>query len=243
MLIEGKNPVKETLNSTTTVEKLFVSKSSLDPMTQSIVDIAKSKKIKINFVDKYLLDKLSNTGKHQGVLCFTTEYSYVDIDEILNVSREKGTQPFIVLLDGIEDPHNLGAIMRSCECAGVDGIIIPKNRAVGVNDTVVKISQGASQFVKVAQVTNINDAIKYLKDQFIKVYCADMDGEMAYSARFDEAIALVIGGEGIGVKRLTKSLCDKVLSIPMFGNINSLNASNAAAIMIYEVIRQRLGKI
>lgn len=243
MLIEGKNPVKETLNSTTTVEKLFVSKSSLDPMTQSIVDIAKSKKIKINFVDKYLLDKLSNTGKHQGVLCFTTEYSYVDIDEILNVSREKGSQPFIVLLDGIEDPHNLGAIMRSCECAGVDGIIIPKNRAVGVNDTVVKISQGASQFVKVAQVTNINDAIKYLKDQFINVYCADMDGEMAYSARFDEAIALVIGGEGLGVKRLTKSLCDKVLSIPMYGNINSLNASNAAAIMIYEVIRQRLGKV
>ena len=157
----------------------------------------------------------------------------------VDVAEQKGEEPFIILLDGISDPHNLGAILRSAECAGVHGVIIPKNRAVPVNDTVVRISEGAAMHIPVARVTNINDAIKLLKDNFINVYCADMDGKTMYEQNMTGATAIVIGNEGSGVKRLTKELSDGSISIPLLGKINSLNASNAAAIVIYEVVRQR----
>jgi 23S rRNA (guanosine2251-2'-O)-methyltransferase len=242
MIIEGKNPVKEAILSDITVEKLMINKANNDSITNSIIETAREKNIRINFVDKFLIDKLSPTGKHQGVICFTTEYKYFTIDDILENAKTNNRPPFIIILDEIEDPHNLGSIIRSAECGGADGIIIQERRAVSVNDTVIKISEGAAMHIKVAKVTNINDAIKKLKDEFINVYAADMDGELVYNVRLNESVAIVIGGEGKGVKRLTKSLCDKVISVPQKGKINSLNASNAAAVMIYEVVRQRLNK-
>ena len=239
MIVTGKNSVQEAITSGKTIDNLMVSKSNYDNTTNEIISLAREKGIKIVFADKYLLDKTAAGVKHQGVLCFTSEFEYCDVQHILDVAEQKGEEPFIILLDGISDPHNLGAILRSAECAGVHGVIIPKNRAVPVNDTVVRISEGAAMHIPVARVTNINDAIKLLKDNFINVYCADMDGKTMYEQNMTGATAIVIGNEGSGVKRLTKELSDGSISIPLLGKINSLNASNAAAIVIYEVVRQR----
>ena len=239
MMITGKNSVYEAISGGKTVDKLLVSKTNYDKATNEIIALAREKGIKIVFADKYLLDKTAAGVKHQGVLCFTSEFVYCELSDILNIAEQKKEEPFVLLLDGISDPHNLGAILRSAECAGVHGVVIPKNRAVSVNDTVIRVSEGAAMHVPVARVTNINDAIKYLKDNFINVYCADMDGKTMYDVDFKGAVALVIGGEGSGVKRLTKELSNGSVSIPLLGKINSLNASNAAAIAIYEVVRQR----
>lgn len=238
MIIEGKNPVSEALKSDATVEKLYVQKGANEGVIRNIVSLAKDKKIIVTFVDKVTLDRLSPSGKHQGVLLFQTDFVYSEIEDILDYAKSLNQPPFILLLDGLSDPHNLGSIIRTAECAGVHGIVIPKHRSVTVSDTVIKCSAGAVEHVKVAKVTNINDTIKYLKQQNIYVYAADMDGKPLYSTNLTGAIALVIGSEGEGVKRLTKELCDDVVSIKMTGKINSLNASVAAAIIIYERVRQ-----
>ncbi|MDR2090261.1 MAG: 23S rRNA (guanosine(2251)-2'-O)-methyltransferase RlmB [Clostridiales bacterium] len=241
MIVEGKNPVKELLKGSATIEKLYVQKNSAkpDPQLSYIVARALERKIKVIYAEKELLDKLSVSGRHQGALAVTTDFKYADIKDILAADKAKGAR-LILVLDGIEDPHNLGAIIRVAECAGANGIIIGKHRAAGVTDAVVKVSAGASAHVKIARVTNINDAIRTLKDEFINIVAADMDGEPIYSAKpLRGDIALVIGGEGEGVHALTKKLCDRVVSLPTLGKVNSLNASVACGIALYEIIRQR----
>ncbi|MDR2046645.1 MAG: 23S rRNA (guanosine(2251)-2'-O)-methyltransferase RlmB [Clostridiales bacterium] len=242
MIVEGKNPVKELLRSDATVEKLYVLKTA-DPQIAFIVSRALEKKIKIIYADKELLGKLTVSGKHQGALAITTEFRYAEIADILEAAKKKNKPRLILVLDGIEDPHNLGAVIRAAECAGADGIIIGKHRAVGVTDTVVKISAGASAHTLIARVTNINDAIRTLKDEFINIVAADIDGESVYGGgpSLKGDIALVIGGENGGVRELTKKLCDRVVSIPMFGKVNSLNASVACGIILYEILRQTGG--
>jgi 23S rRNA (guanosine2251-2'-O)-methyltransferase len=200
-----------------------------------IVRLARSKGVKVTFVDKNILDKESIEGKHQGYIADVVDFEYCDIDDILAQSDE----PFVVILDNINDPHNFGSIIRVCECAGVDGIVIGKNRQVQVNETVVRCSAGAISHVKIARVTNINNAIEQMKENGVWVYCADMDGQSMYDANLTGNVALVIGGEGNGVSRLTKSLCDGVISIDLRGKVNSLNASVACGIVVYEALRQR----
>lgn len=235
MKIQGKNAITEALKSDVTVEKVLVEKGT----NHEIIALARSKGVKVQFVDKYLLDKLCPDKKHQGFVAEISEFSYCEIEDILANKKE---HHFILLLDGVEDPHNLGSILRVCECAGVDGVVIPKNRSCGVNDTVVKVSSGASNYVKVAKVTNINTTIEYLKKQNIWVYCADMDGESIYKTDLKGDIAIVIGGEGKGVSTLCRTLCDGVISLPLLGEVNSLNASVACGIAVYEALRQRQNK-
>ncbi len=233
MKIEGKNAVSEALKSNSTIDTLIVEKGQ----TGEIVARARKLNIKIQEVDKRTLDKISLEGKHQGYIAEVSDFVYSSVEEILEGKTSKGN--FIVILDGVEDPHNLGSILRVCECAGVDGVIIPKNRSVSVNETVVRVSAGASSHVKVAKVTNLNNVIDDLKKLNIWVYCADMDGQSIYSTDLKGNIALVIGGEGNGVSRLTKEKCDGVISMPLFGKVNSLNASVATGIVVYEAVRQR----
>lgn len=235
MQIEGRNPVKEALNSDITITKLYVAKNAHD--LQSVVDLAKDKHIRIEFADKGVLDRISETKHHQGLIAMAGEYKYADIDDV--ITPKDGKPLFILLLDNIEDPHNLGSMIRIAECLGVDGIVIPNKRAANVNSTVLKVSAGAASYVKIAMVNNINDVIRKLKDNFVTVCCADMDGESLYTAHLDGDIAIVIGNEGDGVKQLTRKLCDKTISIPQYGKINSLNASVACGIICYEVAKQR----
>ena len=236
MKIEGKNAVRECINSGKTIEKIMM-QNGID--AKDILSLAKERGIKVQFVSKPALDDLSVTKKHQGIIALTTDFVYSSINDILNLAKSKNEDAFILLLDGVEDPHNLGSILRAAECAGVHGIIIPKDRAVGVNETVVKVSAGASERVKVAKVTNLNRAIEELKQQNIFVYTADMDGDNMYRTNLRGNIALIVGSEGFGVSKLTKKLADGVISIPMYGKINSLNASVSAGLVVYEVVRQR----
>ena len=231
MRIEGKNAVYELLKSGTTVNKVLIQKEE----TGKIVALAKQLGVKIQFVDKKVLDKESVTGKHQGYIAEAVDFEYCDLEDLLSKDGDK----LIVVLDEINDPHNLGSIIRVCECAGVDGIVIGKNRQVQVNETVVRCSAGAISHVKLARVTNINTAIETMKNNGVWVYCADMDGQRMYDANLTGNIALVVGGEGNGVSRLTKSLCDGVISIDLRGKVNSLNASVACGIVVYEALRQR----
>ena len=240
MLITGRNAVSEALKSDATAEKLYDQKGEKTGVIKNIVALAREKRIIISFVDKTALDRITQNARHQGVALIQTEYVYSTPEEIVEYANSTGRPPFIVIADEIEDPHNLGGIIRTAECAGVHGIIIGKHRSASVNDTVLRCSAGAASHVRIAKVTNVNDAIKYLKEQNIYVYCADMDGEPMYNANLKGAIALVIGGEGSGVKRLTRELADGVISIPMQGKINSLNASVAAAVVVYEKVRQDL---
>lgn len=238
MIIEGRNGVRECLNAGSGVSRLYVQKGLHG--FEDIVEKAKSAGARIVFCDKRELDKMSESGKHHGVMAVVEEFRYCTVDDIIAGAREKGEKLFMLILDGIEDPHNLGSIIRVAECAGVHGIVIPRRRAVGVNGTVVKVSAGAAAYVKVAAVTNVNDTIRQLKEDFVNVYCTDMQGESIYSADMCKDVALVIGNEGDGVKPLTAKLCDKAVSLPQAGKINSLNASVACGIACYEVVRQRL---
>lgn len=237
MKIYGRNPVAEAIRSGTTIDRLVVEKGLKDAGANKIIADAKSRDIKIFFRDREYLDREAS-GKHQGFIAEVTDFKYCELADILKAAADKGEPPFIVLLDGVEDPHNLGSVLRVCECAGVHGVVIPRHRSVSVNDTVVKVSAGAAAHVAVAKVTNINEAIETLKSAGVWVYCADMDGESVYSADLSGAAAFVIGGEGSGVKRLTKSVCDKTVSLPVRGKVNSLNASVACGIMVYEKLRQ-----
>lgn len=239
MFIYGRNPVKEAYRAGKTIDKLYMLKGEFDPMLAQIYKMAKEARTVMSYVDRNMLDKLAQGGNHQGVVAAVTDFNYCTVQDILDKAKEKNEDPLIVILDGIQDPHNLGAIIRSAECFGAHGIIIPKHRSVTVNDTVVKVSCGATEHILVAKVTNINDTIRDLKSQNIWVYATDFDGETPNNVNLTGNIAFVIGNEGEGIHKLTKELCDGVITIPQFGNVNSLNASVAAGIILYEAIRQR----
>lgn len=232
-IIAGRNAVLEAMSGNREIEKLVVQKNSRGVL-KDILKKARENRIPIRYEDRSDIDKLFN-GQHQGVVAFVAAYKYSSVDEILQTDET----PFIVVLDNIEDPHNLGSIIRSCDGAGVSGVIIPKDRAVGLTATVGKVSAGAIEHVKVARVTNIANTIDKLKERGIWVAACDMDGEVYYQKDLTGSIALVIGNEGKGISRLVKEKCDFSVAIPMSGKINSLNAGNAAAILMYEVRRQR----
>lgn len=238
MKIEGRNAVAEAIKAGTTIDRLVVEKGLKDSGANKIIDSAKSRGIKIFFRDREALDRESAAKRHQGFIAEITDYKYAELDDIFALAESRGEPPFVLILDGVEDPHNLGSILRVAECAGVHGVVIPRHRAVSVNETVIKVSSGASAYVKVAKVTNINDCIDELKQRGVWVYAADMSGTSIYKSDLKGAAAFVIGGEGSGIKRLTLSKCDGAVSIPMFGEVNSLNASVATGIVVYEYIKQ-----
>jgi len=238
--IEGRNAVTEAYRAGKTIDKLFVLDGCHDGPVNTIVREAKKNDTVINYVSKQRLDEMSKTGMHQGVIAYAAAYDYAEVSDILNAAKEKGEDPFIFILDNIEDPHNLGAIIRTANLAGAHGVIIPKRRAVGLTATVVRTSAGAINFTPVAKVTNISNTIDELKKDGLWFVCADMDGETMYNLDLKGPIGLVIGNEGEGVSRLVKEKCDFVASIPMKGNIDSLNASVAAGVLAYEIVRQRL---
>ena len=239
--VVGRNPVLEILKTDKEIEKLYILKGELQGSINKIVGIAKDRNIVIQQVDKNKLDSLSEGNAHQGVVALVTSYRYVGIEDILNRAKERNQPPFIVVLDGLEDPHNLGSIIRTAECAGVHGVIIPKRRSAQVNQTVYKSSAGAVEHMLVAKVNNIVNAIEELKDNGLWIYGADMDGNNYNKTSLEGSVALVIGSEGKGLSRLVKEKCDVLVKIPMLGKISSLNASNAASILIYEVVRQNYG--
>lgn len=239
MIIYGRNPVKEAYRAGKTIEKLYLPKGAPDPVLSPIYKMAKEKRTVISYVDKFTMDKLSEGGNHQGVLAQITDFDYSSVEDILALAKEKDEDLLIVLLDGITDPHNLGAIVRSAECFGAHGIVIPKHRSVGVNDTVVKVASGATEHMLIAKVTNINDTIRMLKEHNVWVYATDFDGKAPKLTSLTGNVAIVIGSEGEGIHKLTKELCDDTLTIPEYGKINSLNASVATGIILYEAVRQR----
>ena len=237
--IEGRNAVIEALRAGKNIDKLFILDGCQDGPVSTIKREAKKADVQVRFVDKERLDMMSSTGHHQGVIARCAAYEYAQVDDILAAAKEKGEDPFIILLDNIEDPHNLGAIIRTANLAGAHGVIIPKNRAVGLTATVARTSAGALNYTPVAKVTNLARTIDDLKKQGIWFACADMDGVSMYDQDLTGPIGIVIGNEGEGVSRLVKEKCDYVCSIPMKGDIDSLNASVAAGVMMYEVVRRR----
>ena len=237
--IEGRNAVLEAFRSGKTIDKLYVLDGCQDGPVKSITREARKHDTIINYVSKERLDQLSDTGKHQGVVAVSAAYTYAEVEDILEAAKEKGEPPFIILLDGIEDPHNLGAIIRTANQVGAHGVIIPKRRAVGLTPTVARTSAGALNYTPVAKVTNLSNTMKELKEQGMWFVCADMDGTVMYDMDLTGPIGLVIGNEGDGVSTLVKKNCDMVASIPMKGDIDSLNASVAAGILAYEIVRQR----
>ncbi len=239
-IIEGRNPVIEALRSDAEIDTILINKDAAQGSLNKIFELAKKKNILIKNVDRALLDRLSENKKHQGVIAEAMEYKYKDIDDIFNYAKEKNEKPFIVILDEITDVHNLGSIIRSAECLGAHGVIIPKRRAAQVNSVVAKSSAGAIEYLPVCRVTNISDTLETLKEKGLWIYGADMEGEKyIYEENFDVPVGLVIGSEGSGLGRLVKEKCDILIKIPMKGHINSLNASNAASIIIYEIMKQR----
>lgn len=238
--IEGRNAVIEAFHSGKPIDKVFILDGCQDGPMVTIRREAKKKDVMIKYVTKERLDQMSETGKHQGVIAYAAAYEYAEVSDILEKAKEKGEDPFIFILDNIEDPHNLGAIIRTANLAGAHGVIIPKNRAVGLTATVAKASAGALNYTPVAKVTNLSQTIEELKKEGLWFVCADMDGEIMYRQNLTGPIGLVIGNEGEGVGRLVKSKCDLVARIPMQGDIDSLNASVAAGVLAYEVVRQRM---
>lgn len=238
MQIEGRNAVKEALSSNLTINKVMVD-SSLRNRKDPLLFLLNKSKVKIEYLPKNVLDKKSTTSHHQGFIAQCVDFSYCNEQDILDYAKKKGEEPFILLLDGIEDPHNFGAIIRSCECAGVHGIIIPKNRACQVNETVIRTSTGAVFNVKIARVTNLKDSIKTMQENGITVYCAEVGGKDIYKENLNKPVAIVIGSEGKGVKPTIKNMCDGILTLPLKGNVNSLNASVACGIVIFEILRQK----
>lgn len=238
--IEGRNAVIEAYRAGRPIDKLFILDGCQDGPILTIKREAKAKQTPVKFVTKGRLDQLSETGKHQGVIAYAAAYEYATVEEILDNARQKGEAPFLFLLDNIEDPHNLGAIIRTANLAGAHGVIVPKNRAAGLTAVVAKTSAGALNFTPVARVTNLAKTIEELKKEGIWFVCADMGGTTMYDLNLKGPIGLVIGNEGEGVGRLVKEKCDMVASIPMKGDIDSLNASVAAGVLAYEIVRQRL---
>ena len=241
-VIEGRNAVLEAFRSGRTIDKIYVLDGCQDGPVRTIVREAKKHDTIVNFVPKERLDSMSETGHHQGVMAYAAAYEYAEVEDILKIAEEKGEPPFLFLLDGIEDPHNLGAIIRTANLAGAHGVIIPKRRAVGLTATVARTSAGALNYTPVAKVTNMAATIEDLKKRGIWFVCADMGGESMYRLNLTGPIGLVIGNEGEGVSRLVKEKCDMIASIPMKGDIDSLNASVATGVLAYEIVRQRLAK-
>lgn len=240
LTLEGRNAVIEAFRAGKTIDKLFVLEHCQEGSMNTIIREAKKKDTIINYVKKERLDQMSETGKHQGVIAYVAAYDYATVDDILERAREKDEQSFIIVLDNIEDPHNLGAIIRTANLAGAHGVIISKHRAAGLTATVAKASAGAINYTPVAKVTNIAKTIEKLKDQGLWFVCADMGGTRMYDLDLKGPIGLVIGNEGEGVSRLVKEKCDFIASVPMFGDIDSLNASVATGVLAYEIVRQRM---
>lgn len=240
MKAEGKNPVRELLNSGATIEKISVENGSRDNEIRSLVQIARDKGVKVDYVDKRGLDKVSETGHHQGIIAFYTEFKYADLNEVIKNAKAEGKDLLFVILDEVLDPHNLGSVIRVAECAGATGVIIPARRSATVNETVIRTSAGATAYMPVIKVSNLNQTIEDLKNQNVWVYAADMDGSPMCKTNLKGDIALVVGGEGSGVHSLVRKNCDGIISIPMFGKVNSLNASVSAGIVLYEAVRQRM---
>lgn len=238
-LIIGRNAVLEALKSNREIEKITMLKGA-EGSARQIAAKARERHIPIYYSDKARMDKTASGSAHQGVIAVVSDYSYCSVDDILERARQRGEDPFIIILDGLEDPHNLGAVMRTAECAGVHGIIIPKRRSVSVTETVAKTSAGAVEYMLCARVSNIAAEIEKLKKKGVWIAACDMGDEMYYQRDLTGPIGIVIGGEGTGVSRLVREKCDFVVSIPMKGHISSLNASNAASILMYEVVRQRI---
>ena len=240
-IVIGRNAVMETVKSNATIECLYITNGNKEGSINTILKIAREKKIVVKEVDKKKLDSLSNGMVHQGVVARITPYKYYEVSDILDEAKRKGESPLIVILDELEDPHNLGSLIRTAELCGAHGIIIPKRRNVGITSTVFKSAVGAIEYVKVAKVTNINNTIDELKKEGVWIYAADIDGdEFSYQVDFSGGCALVIGSEGRGISKLTLKKCVKIVKIPMVGKINSLNASVAGGIMMYEVLKSRL---
>ena len=238
-IIVGRNPVTEALRSGREIDKLMV--SSEEGSMKKILALAKERRIPVMKVEKSAIDRIAEGKAHQGVAAYVSAYAYAELEDIFRVAEERGEDPFIIILDNLEDPHNLGAIMRTAECAGAHGIIIPKRRACGLTEVVAKASAGAIEYMPCVKVTNIAQTIEELKERGIWVAACDMGGTEYYKADLKGKLAVVIGSEGFGISRLVKEKCDFVVSMPMVGRINSLNASNAAAVILYEVRRQRDG--
>ena len=238
-VIEGRNAVIEAFRSGKTIDKLFILDGCKDGPVSTVVREAKKHDTIINYVKRERLDEMSVTGKHQGVIAYVPAYEYVTVDDIIKIARDKNEDPFIFILDNIEDPHNLGAIIRTANLAGAHGVIIPKRRAVGLTSTVARTSAGAINYTPVAKVTNISNTIEELKKEGMWFACADMDGDVMYNCNLTGPLGIVIGNEGEGVSRLVKEKCDYVVKIPMKGDIDSLNASVAAGVLAFEIVRQR----
>lgn len=241
MKVEGKNAVYELLRSNSKIDKIFI-QQNLKQELSKIIDLANTKHTKTSFVPKQLLDGMSTVKNHQGVIADIQGFVYSTIDDIFDIANQRNESPFIILVDEVADPHNLGSLIRTAECAGVHGIVIPKNRACLVNDTVIKVSTGACFNIKIACVSNLNDCIRNLKERGVWVYSLEANGSSMYQTDLTGSTALVVGSEGFGVSALTKKLSDEILSLPMRGKVNSLNASVAGGVAIYEVLRQRLQK-
>ncbi|MCL2228288.1 MAG: 23S rRNA (guanosine(2251)-2'-O)-methyltransferase RlmB [Firmicutes bacterium] len=239
MLIEGKNAVTECIIGNSTIDKIFILKGTTD---QGLVNKIKHSGVQYQFVDKAALDRMSKTKNHQGFIALVTDYKYYSIDEIVNDAYKKGSQPLILILDGLEDPHNFGNIIRTAECMGVDGILIPKNRSVSVNETVIRVSAGATTHMHISKVVNINTEIENLKKKGFWIFAAEAGGIDVAQTNMSGPIAIVMGGENTGVSQLTRQLCDARVSITMYGKINSLNVANATAMILYEINRQRKSK-
>ena len=241
LTIEGRNAILEAFRSGKTIDRLFVLEGCQDGPVRTIIKEAKKQDTIINYVAKECLDQMAQTGKHQGVVAYMAAYEYAQVEDMLALAESRGEPPFLILLDEIEDPHNLGAIIRTANLAGAHGVIIPKRRAVGLTATVAKTSAGALNYTPVAKVTNLTAVMEELKEKGLWFVCADMGGELMYKLNLKGPIGLVIGNEGKGVSRLVREHCDMTAAIPMKGEIDSLNASVAAGILAYEIVRQRMG--
>lgn len=239
MLIYGRNPVREAFRAGKTAEKIFFVKGERDARLSALFSEAKEKGVTVEYVDRAVMDKLTGGGNHQGIAARVTDFSYCSTEDIVARAKERGESLLVVLLDGITDPHNFGAIVRSAECFGAHGIVIPARRSVGVTDTVVKVASGATEHMLIAKVTNLNDVIREFKQRNIWVYACDFGGQTPCSTDLTGDVALIVGSEGTGVHRLTRELADGVITIPEYGKINSLNASVAAGVVLYEAARQR----
>ena len=238
MKIEGRNQVTEAIKSGKTINKIYVDKN-FATRKDEIISLAKQNRVRIEFLPKKAMDEISVTNHHQGYIAETIDFEYCNVEDILKVANDRAEAPFVVLLDGIEDPHNPGAIIRTCECTGVHGIIIPKQRACQVNETVVRTSAGAIANMRIARVTNLKEAIDTLKEAGLWIYVSETGGENIYKQNLTGPIGIVVGSEGNGVKPSLRTYCDGIITLPLKGNVNSLNASVASALCVYEVLRQR----
>lgn len=240
MIIEGKHSVREALTAGKSISRIVVDKHNSDKEISYLISLAKSRGVTVTYADRQAIERDSISSRHQGILAHVDDFLYSSVDDLIEYAKDRGEDIFLLILDGITDTHNLGSVIRVAECAGVHGIIIPERRSAQINETVIRISAGAAEHMRVARVTNLNDTIEYLKEAGVWVYAADMDGEDIYTTDLRGNIAIVIGGEDKGVGRLTRQRVDKIIALPLRGQVNSLNASVATGIVVYEALRQRI---